>query len=207
MVKYLPERCMRQFGRVQMIARSPFEAAPDTVTRVSLTPIFKDWAHHLVPEEYRRTVATQAWHCVDGYVTWFYRVSHPLMTPDAPGDPPMPAHEEILEKQHAEDDHATELLPVCQRIQMLGQDALDRSIIEQGGPEAVSIVERMVSDTAGATVYRRQRRSHGVRVRHTQQQLPIYVLFLTFLYSGCIILTLSTYPYNYLRIYNIGLLF
>ncbi|XP_058766846.1 uncharacterized protein LOC131640475 [Vicia villosa] len=130
MVRYLEERCMRQFGRVQMIQMSPFEAASDTVTRVVLTAIFEDWAHHLVPEEYRRMVATQSLHCVDGYVTWFYRVSHPLMTPDAPGDPSRAAHEEILENQQTEDDHVSDLLPVCQRIQMLGQDALDRGIIE-----------------------------------------------------------------------------
>ncbi|XP_058754452.1 uncharacterized protein LOC131627631 [Vicia villosa] len=97
MVRYLPERCIRQFGRVQMIPRSSFEAAPDTVTRVGLPTIFEDWAHHLVPEEYQHMVATQGWHLVDEYVTWFYRMSHPLMTPDTPGDPPRPAHEEILE--------------------------------------------------------------------------------------------------------------
>ncbi|XP_058776933.1 uncharacterized protein LOC131651278 [Vicia villosa] len=84
MVRYLSERCMRQFGRVQMIPRSPFEAAPDTVIRVNFTPIFEDWAHHLVPEKYRRTVDTQAWKCVDGNVTWLYRVSHPLMIPTLP---------------------------------------------------------------------------------------------------------------------------
>ncbi|XP_058770497.1 uncharacterized protein LOC131644109 [Vicia villosa] len=116
MVRYPPERCMRQFGRVQMIPRSPFQVAPDTITRIELTSIFEDWAHHLVPNEYRRMVATESWHCVDDYVTWFYRVSHPLMTPDALGDPPRPAHEEILENQQAEDDHATDLLPICQRI-------------------------------------------------------------------------------------------
>ncbi|XP_058772470.1 uncharacterized protein LOC131646457 [Vicia villosa] len=66
MVRYMPKRCMRQFARVHMISRSPFEAAPDTVTQVGLTAIFEDWAHHLVPEEYRRMVASQEWHCVEG---------------------------------------------------------------------------------------------------------------------------------------------
>ncbi|XP_058761840.1 uncharacterized protein LOC131635248, partial [Vicia villosa] len=66
MVRYLTERCMRQFARVQMIPRSLFEVAPDTVTRVKLTAKFNDWAHHLVPEEYRRMQATKEWHCVEG---------------------------------------------------------------------------------------------------------------------------------------------
>ncbi|XP_058780623.1 protein MAIN-LIKE 1-like [Vicia villosa] len=59
MVRYLSERCMRQFRRVQMIPRSLFKAAPDTVIRVGLTTIFEDWVHHLVPEEYRRMMVIQ----------------------------------------------------------------------------------------------------------------------------------------------------
>src|SRR4051812_23280879 len=47
MVRYLLERCMRQFGFVQIIPRSPFEAAPDTVTRVQLTAIWEEWQHHV----------------------------------------------------------------------------------------------------------------------------------------------------------------
>ncbi|XP_058727031.1 uncharacterized protein LOC131598449 [Vicia villosa] len=69
MVRYLPERCMRQFGRVQVIPRSPFEVAPDTITRVELTAIFEGCVHHLVLDEYRRMHATQEWHCMDGYMT------------------------------------------------------------------------------------------------------------------------------------------
>ncbi|XP_058733500.1 uncharacterized protein LOC131605122 [Vicia villosa] len=76
-----------------------------------------------------------------------------------------PAHEEILGNQQTEDDHATDLLPICQRIHMIGQDALNRGIIEQDSPEAVAVVERMASDAAGAAAYRRQRRSQGVRIR------------------------------------------
>ncbi|XP_058733913.1 uncharacterized protein LOC131605588 [Vicia villosa] len=97
-VRYLSEWCMRQFGRVQMILRSPFEVDTDSVNRWELTAIFEDWAHHLVPEEYRRTLATQSWHCVDGYVTWFYQMSHPIMTLDVPRRPPRPTHEELLER-------------------------------------------------------------------------------------------------------------
>src|SRR4051812_3039930 len=117
-------------------------------------------------EEYRRMQATQEWHCVEGYVTWFYRVSHSLMTPDAPGAP-RPTYEEILENQQAEDDHATDLRSICQRIQMLLRDALDRSIIAHDSLEAVAVVERMIGDACGTTAYTRKRRSQDVRVRHT----------------------------------------
>src|SRR3954463_10451402 len=42
MAQYLPERCMRQFGFVQRIPRSPFEAAPDRETRVQLAVIWAE---------------------------------------------------------------------------------------------------------------------------------------------------------------------
>src|SRR3954466_481488 len=150
-----------------MVPRSPFEDALDTVIRVQLTAMFEDWEHHVVPEEYRRMWVPQDCHSVEGYVTWFYRVSHPLLTPDAPGAP-RPAHKKILENQQAEDDHAIDLLPICQRIEMLGRDALDRGVIHQGGPKAVAVMEIIVADAGCAAGYRRQRRAQGERVRHTQ---------------------------------------
>src|SRR3954462_5898147 len=158
MVRYLLERSMRQFRFVQRIPRSPFEAAPDKVSRVQLTAIWEDWQHHVVPQEYRLTRVTQDWHSEEGYVTWFYPVSHPLLRPDVP-DAPRPAHEEILENQQAEDDHAIDLMSICQRIEMLGRDALDRGIVDQGGAEAVAMMERIVTDAGRAAAYRRQRRS------------------------------------------------
>src|SRR3954464_519133 len=120
--------------------------------------MFDDWEHHVVPEEYRRMRVTQDCHCVEGYVTWFYRVSHPLLTPGAPGAP-RPAHEEILENQQAEDDHVIDLLPICQRIEMLGRDALDRGVVHHGSPEAVAMMEIIVTDAGRAAAYRRQRRA------------------------------------------------
>ncbi|XP_058759025.1 uncharacterized protein LOC131632257 [Vicia villosa] len=110
MVRYLPERCMRQLERVQMIPRSLFEAAIDTITRRAFTNTFQNWEHHLVPEEYREMRAFQSWHYVDGYVTWFFKVSHPIMTPDAPWRPPRPAYEKLMENQQGEDDHAIDML-------------------------------------------------------------------------------------------------
>ncbi|XP_058765554.1 uncharacterized protein LOC131639056 [Vicia villosa] len=69
MVRYLSEQCIRHFGRVQMIPRSPFVAAPDIITRRDITIIFQDWEHHLVPEEYQSMRASESWQCVNGYMT------------------------------------------------------------------------------------------------------------------------------------------
>ncbi|XP_058742104.1 uncharacterized protein LOC131614550 [Vicia villosa] len=99
MVRYMSEWCLRHFRHVQMIPRSPSEVAPDTITRRALTDIFQDMEHHLVPEEYRGMRASQSWHCVDGHVTWFFKVSHHIMTSDALGRPPRPPYEGLLKNQ------------------------------------------------------------------------------------------------------------
>ena len=57
--------------------------------------------------------ASRMWHFAEGYTTWFYLVSHPYMTPEFEGRPLRPAHEELLENEQAEDDHVTDLLPIC----------------------------------------------------------------------------------------------
>ena len=56
--------------------------------------------------EYQSKTTISQWSYVDNYMTWFYSVSHPIMTPNALERPSMPAHEEILKNEQARDDHA-----------------------------------------------------------------------------------------------------
>ena len=100
------------------------------------------------------------WHSVEGYTIWFFTVSHPYMTP-------MSAHEELLKNEQVEDDHVIDLLPICQNIRQIGQEALDDEIIDGGGPNLVSVVERMVAEAERAARYHRQRRAQEVKIRHT----------------------------------------
>ncbi|XP_058733766.1 uncharacterized protein LOC131605426 [Vicia villosa] len=116
LVCYLPERVMRQFGYAQTIPRDPIVSAPITMTRRQLDEVFADWENHMVPEEARATRAKSDWSCVEGYITWYYRVSHPYMLPATPGDPPRLAHEEILQANQAELDHTHDLPPRCHEI-------------------------------------------------------------------------------------------
>ena len=101
-------------------------------------------------------------------MTWFFRVSHPCMTPDGEGRPSRPAHEDLLENEKTEDDHAIDLLPICQRIIHLGREALDDGVVHEGGPDAIVVVERMIVKVDRAAHYRMQRMVWGVRIRHTQ---------------------------------------
>ncbi|XP_058732825.1 uncharacterized protein LOC131604401 [Vicia villosa] len=83
-VRYLPERVMRQF-REQRIPRDPRVSAPIAMIRRQLDEVFADWEHHMVLEEARATLAEHNWSCVEGYITWYYRVSHPYMLSAAEG--------------------------------------------------------------------------------------------------------------------------
>ena len=108
------------------------------------------------------------WHCVEGYATWFFRVSHPYMTLEDEGHLPKSAHEELLENKQAEDNHAIDLLPICQRISQIRQEAWDDDVVHEDGSNAVAVVERMFAKAERATRYDRQRRARGVRIKHTQ---------------------------------------
>ncbi|XP_058776892.1 uncharacterized protein LOC131651235 [Vicia villosa] len=50
-VRYLPERVMRQFGYAQTIPHDPVVSAPITMTRRQLDEVFADWEHHMILEE------------------------------------------------------------------------------------------------------------------------------------------------------------
>lgn len=57
------------------------------------------------------------WAYDDDYMTWFYRVSHPIMTPNAPGRPLRPTNYEVLE---AQDDHTESVTTVYRRVVGMG---------------------------------------------------------------------------------------
>ncbi|XP_058781486.1 protein MAIN-LIKE 1-like [Vicia villosa] len=104
------ERVMRQFDYAR---HDHTISAPIAVTHRQLDEVFVDWEHHMVPEEARATRAESDWSCVEGYITWYYRMSHSYMFLAAAGDPPRPTQEEILRTHQAEFDHTQNLLPRC----------------------------------------------------------------------------------------------
>ncbi|CAK8568848.1 unnamed protein product [Lathyrus sativus] len=78
------------------ILRPPYEADHLGVYRRDLGAILDDFERRLVPQEYRQKPARVHWAYVEGYITWFYRVSHPIMTSCAPEGPPRLAYLEVL---------------------------------------------------------------------------------------------------------------
>lgn len=55
-------------------------------------------------------------------MTWFYRVSHAIMTPNALERPPSSANQEVLE---AWDDHNEDISAVCQCIVKMGRVGIE----------------------------------------------------------------------------------
>ncbi|XP_058763616.1 uncharacterized protein LOC131637068 [Vicia villosa] len=168
MCRYFPERWMRQFGYVQIISRSSSEASLINIVRIEVNEIAANFKSRLVPEEYRSQEATSEWNHVEVYMTWFYSVSHPYMTPNAHRRPPRSAHEEILENDQVMDDHVVDLLSVGQNIMQILREVIESGLFERGGDEVVTLACSSLTNVRNALGYCRQRRSQTVRIRHTQ---------------------------------------
>lgn len=83
----IPKWSMLQFDYMLTIPRAPYEVAPLGFRRRDLQAILDDFESHLVLEEYFRELDDRYLAYVEGYMTWFYMVSHPIMTSDALGEP------------------------------------------------------------------------------------------------------------------------
>ena len=91
-VPYLPDRCLRQFGYRQYVPSPPLDC-------MMATDIDVDWiSYHqsVVDVIGSSSVATTPSEVVDGYLEWYYCVSHPRLVPphrDAPREVPVPVYD------------------------------------------------------------------------------------------------------------------
>ncbi|KAJ1399036.1 Aminotransferase-like, plant mobile domain [Sesbania bispinosa] len=77
---HLPERVLRQYGHIQSIPPSPHDAFP--VRGISDVHYhLLHYQEHLLEEMYRGLVMTIPGECVDDYLRWYYRISHPYLIP------------------------------------------------------------------------------------------------------------------------------
>lgn len=139
---------------LQIVMRSPFVFSPNNIVRRHLDDILADYESHLVPEEYKSMLATSQWSYVDGYMTWFNSVSHPVMILYALECPPRPAHEEILENEQARDDHVIDVLSIWLNIMCITYDDIEFGLFERGGDDAVSLACFILTEARNALGYR-----------------------------------------------------
>lgn len=110
---------------------------PNSIVSKHLDDILADYKSHMLLEQYQSMSATSQQSYVDGYMIWFYSVSHSVMTSDAHGPPHMPAHEKILENEQVKDDHVIYVLLSCQNIMWITYEGIKSGLFERGNDDAV----------------------------------------------------------------------
>ncbi|CAJ2639984.1 unnamed protein product [Trifolium pratense] len=100
-VRYLPERVLRQFSRVQTIPRHPSHSANPLTPRLQISQQYAQYMDWVLTPEERGDLPLHSWNVAPGYMRWYFRISHPYMIPLPPGDPPRPFEMEALIEEDA----------------------------------------------------------------------------------------------------------
>lgn len=126
-----PKWVMCQFGYLLIILRHLLKYTHHTIWRRDLDAILDNFKSHLIPKEYHRVLAFVYWSYLDGFMTWFYSMSHPIMTPDAPERPHRPANCEVLE---ARDGHTEDVSTICRCIVEMGRSDIEAILFKEDTP-------------------------------------------------------------------------
>lgn len=154
--------------------------------------LFVDFENHLSPRKAKSTVATDDLRYEYGYMLWFFRVSHPYIIQDAPRNPPRPNHWDILEKERARADHATDVLLKSRCIMELAWDDIDRGLFLDGS-DGRGVFDAIMAEAHEALFCMRQRKDAS---RVTDRLIIIYV---------CVCMSVSFFQlYNYLYFVRIN---
>ena len=108
MVKYLSERVLHQFGYVQTVPRHPLESAPPKQTLGEITLRFQRALDYALTTQQLGHRALYGVEALEGYIHWFYDVSHPRMIlPDMEVLVPRPPEREAIDEiaAHEDGDH------------------------------------------------------------------------------------------------------
>lgn len=82
MYPYFSEQVMCWFDYLHIILKHPSKFAPPTNRHIDLIVILDDFENHLVLVEYCIVLAQIHWTYANNYMTWFYMMSHHIVTLD-----------------------------------------------------------------------------------------------------------------------------
>lgn len=68
---------------MHVVPSQPFERAPPAMVRRDANAMYDDFLNHMVLAIARGDIAHREYSCAYNYVHWYFRVSHPYITPDA----------------------------------------------------------------------------------------------------------------------------
>lgn len=155
--KHLPERVLRQFGHFQSIPRDPVASAPAGLTLEQIDQIFMEhMEERMIEGDMRGAVVVNPWDYVPGYISWFYRVSHPMMLrPSAKKDPPRPPMLEALIEQQARNG-VRDTVQICKDARAELQRAVQAGEVAVGTP-IYDTVHRVIGILDPAVVYASRR--------------------------------------------------
>jgi hypothetical protein len=141
---YLPERVLRQFGHVQSIPHLPRESAVSfTAQAIALTTAsvhFAGYRDRVLTTAQRGQLAIDSWYAAPGYMRWYFKISHPYMTPLPRGDPPRPCEREAIMEEQAElagplatrlEGNLTEIQGIADEILACGELAEDSYVLAE----------------------------------------------------------------------------
>ncbi|MCH80172.1 serine/threonine-protein phosphatase 7 long form-like protein [Trifolium medium] len=153
---HLPERVLRQLGFTQTTPRDPAEAAPLVGNRDHVLAHFADYLERCLTVDQRGLAPVNAWDVAPEYMRWYFRMSHPYMTPLPAGDPPRPCEED-----ETEGPLATTLTTRINMIRRIAQELLNSREL----PES-SRARRDVQQIWNVRNYAQQYRRRGGGCRH-----------------------------------------
>jgi hypothetical protein len=162
----MPERVLRQFGYIQTVPRHPHESAPPQVTLVDITYRFQHFLDHVLTPQQLCHCALQGVEAEEGYIRWFYPVSHPRMIlPLEDVQVPRPLEQQALDEVDVEEDGDqgySELSETLTCIRDRVYAVMYSGVVPQGS-EAWKHLEEVLREVYGGKFYHPRHNVQGGR--------------------------------------------